>query len=171
MQKNLIFQRNIEIRSNASGLASDYNSNNLNWIIGENPNTACKLWLILFGILLFPAEVFRWAGLELKVMVFRCKGRFFNVFFIECTSFCFRHIFLMIIVGTKHTPGNALNFYFKEEGNNVVPADILFIFIQIQDFFQAFHHSLYKLELLVAHHFKPMLLYFKPMKNCTSWLD
>lgn len=78
--KNLLLQRNIEIRRSASGLASYYNANNLNCFLGENPNTACfgacKLWLILFGILLFPTEVFRWAGLELIDTVFKGKETF-----------------------------------------------------------------------------------------------
>lgn len=81
--KNLLLQRNIELRHNASGLASYCNSNNFNCFLGEKPNTvcfgACKLWLILFGIFLLPTGVFRWAGLELKDTIFKCKERFFCV--------------------------------------------------------------------------------------------
>lgn len=153
--KNLILQRNIEIRCNGSGLAIYNNSNNLNWFLGENSNTvcfsACKLWLIQFGILLFPTEVLRWAGLELKDVVFKCKERSFCVF--KLHKFLFKTHFPDFVAGRKHTCGKAVFYLKEEEGTGLCLMTFYLSSSKFRGFFRAFHHSLYKLELLLAYHF------------------
>lgn len=125
---------------------------------------ACKLWLIPFGILLFPTELFRWAGLQLKDTVFKCKERFFCV--LKLHKFLFR-AHLPDLLWAENTLIEKLSIFISKRKGLVLCLIIFCLHPNSGFFFQALHRSLYKLEVLLAHHFQ-MHLYFKPMTSCNS---